>query len=482
MKVKFLPKKYIDVEICDIYENRDGVIVQHSDTLQDNTAYNVEALGFKFGIRPTAFHWAYSGIQNPLKDISRTGVMRFGVYIPSDRYRTLTGGAYLPDYSDTLLSSAGAEYYGRDQGEQKKGGYPNNGQELFEYTFGVKGYDIINARAGSEQNLDFIREMEYMDNWYMQNFGRLPSSGSDRQGKIGSKEVYMPYYMGIRSTTVSGNHSYSDMNRLSFIHRSITSRWENAFASGDFKTVNRQLADSIDTAFEVRGMFNDFTHWHRTLTQANDIYLLHDLYELIHTSVKGRNAWYAGYSQAVEYYWFKAMTKRVRASLTKDNTKILLTADFDDEYYNQKQAGLPMRLLYNRIKQPLSVKIDLTGTLFENKPIKTNYNKPLALGDNRYVIDIPFNGFNGFQQVIIQESESVDYKNFVKPKVISLKANEIITDIPVRAVLFEHGFNRSMNVIERSLNINGKHNFSDIDRASFVGIISKEGVSSLIEL
>lgn len=477
MKVKFLPKKYIDVEVCPIYENRDAVIVQHTDTLLSNTCFNVEALGFKFGIKPTAFHWPYTGIQDGLAEIAKSGVMKFGVYIPTDRYRTNERGAYLPDYSATTLSSAGALYYGRTEGEAKASGFPNNGQELFDYTYGVKGYDVLNGVPGSEGNMDFIREMDFIDNWYKQHFGRLPSSGSDRQGKIGSKEVYLPYYIGMRSTATGSDHSYNAIDRLGFIHRPITSRSEYGFEAGKKETYWNAINNSINSAFTQKGMFNDFAHWHRAISIGNDIHLLHDLYEQIYNSVNGRNAWYAGYSEAVEYYWFKSMTKRVRAGLLKDG-RILLVADFDDEYYNQTVAGLQMKLLYDRIKQPLSVKINLTGTIFDGKAIKTNYTKPLFLGNNEYIIDIPFRNGNYFKEVIISESEEENYKNFNTPA-ITVSGNNITSNIPVKVVLFSGQFMETMGVLERSNEFKTEHFLFNIADADYVGVVSETGISSL---
>src|SRR5690606_34908847 len=106
------------------------------------------------------------------------------------------------DYaSSTITNQFSADYYGKNIEESKPASYPNQGQELFDYTNGVKGYDVVNGVSGSEGNMDFIREMEHIDKWYLEKFGRLPSTGADRQGRIGSKEIYMPFYLGIRKTS-----------------------------------------------------------------------------------------------------------------------------------------------------------------------------------------------------------------------------------------------------------------------------------------
>lgn len=484
MKVKFLPKKDIEVEVCEIYEDRDAVIIQHTDTLLENTAYNVEALGFKYGIKPTAYHWPYGGIQNELTDINNTGIIKFGVYIPTDRYRGLSNAGVLPDYTNnTITTQFSADYYGKNIGDPKPARV-QQGQDLFDYTNGIKGYDVVNGFSGTDGNMDFIREMEYIDNWYNQNFNRLPSTGADRQGVIGSKEIYMPHYIGIRKTTPDNsleNHEYNDIDRLGFIHKDITSRWENGFAKPNMNEENDLLVLSINRAFEVKGMFNDFVHWHRAITHADDIYKLHDLYELIHNTVNGRNAWYTGYSEAVEYYWFKKMVKRVRASFIND--KLYLIADFDDEFFNQQIAGIDKKLLYNRMKQPLSVKIDLTGTIFENQDIISNNGGIISLGNNEYIIDIPFIiAENGFKQVVISETTGPKYKNFNNPNVLNFSNGMITTDQPCRAVLFENTFNETMTVSSRKLELNITHSFELDSNSKYIGLITEYGQSILYDL
>lgn len=477
MKVKFLPKKSIEVEICDIYEDRDAVIVQHTDTLQENTCFNAEALGFKFGIKPCAFHWPYSALQNGLSDINNTGVLKFGVYVPTDRYRSETEALYLPDYSTTAVTVNGARYYGKNVGDSKPSGYPNNGQDLYNYTSGVKGYDIVNSKPGSEGNMDFIREMKYIDKWYSDNFARLPSAGSDRQGKIGSKQIYMPYYLGIRSTSFNGNVSYRNLERLDWIHKYLTSRWEYGFIYDDKPLYSQRLIDGINLAFEEKGLFNDFVHWHRTLTYGG-IQQLEELYQLIYNTVNDRNAWYTGYSEAVEYYWFRSMTKRVRASFIEG--KLHLIADFDDEFINENLAGIDKKLLYNRIKQPLSVKIDLTGTELAGKEI-TGANM-ISLGDNKFIVDIPFEiEENGFKTVVLEITESPSYKDFTAPIILSNISGVITTNTPTKAVMYKGSFGESMTIVKRSNTLSLNHNFNGLN-GDKIGLISMYGVSSLIEM
>lgn len=481
MKVKFLPKKDIEVEVCNIYENRDAVIIQHTDTLLENTAYNVEALGFKFGIKPTSFHWPYGGIQTELSDIANIGVMKFGVYIPTDRYRTLSTQGYLPDYASDVVTQSGVNFYGRTLGEPKQTSYPNQGQQLYDFSFGSKGYDIINSIAGLDNNSGYTNELDYIDNWYFKNFNRFPSSGSDRQGRIGSKEIYMPYYLGIRKTQPNNsleNHEYKNIDRLGFIHKDITSRWENGFGKENMNVENNLLISSINRAFDANGLSNDFVHWHRAISHGGNIFLLHDLYELIYNTVGSRNAWYTGYSEAVEYYWYKKMVKRVRGSFI-DN-KLYLIADFDDEFFNEKIAGIDKRLLYNRIRQPLSVNIDLTGTIFENKDISGS--GIINLGNNKFIIDIPFKVIgNELQQVVISETTLPKYKSFIKPSVLDYTNGIITTDLPCKAVMYSGDFTETMTVLERYNNYSLTHNFTNLTGAK-IGLITEFGATILYEI
>jgi hypothetical protein len=481
MIVKFLNKKSIDVTICNIFENRDAVVVQHTDTLQESCCYNVEAAAFKFGIKATSFHWYYSGLQDGLTEISETGVINFSQYIPTDRYCRADGNSsFLPDYESSTVSAAGAVYYGRTEGESKPTKYPNHGQETFDFSNGVKGYDVLNSVNGSEGNIDFVREMIKIEKWYKDNFGIKGSCGSDRQGRIGSKEIYMPNFLGIRKTSVLADMSYNNIERLDFIHRDLSSRWEDGFINGSVATSNTKLTDSINAAFLNNEFFNDFTHWHRAeLYPLNGgIQNLYNLYELIYNSVNGRNAWYASYAQAVEYYWFKRMTKRVRATIVSN--VLTLVADFDDEFILDQIAGIDKKLIYDRIKQPLSVLIDTTGTTLAGKNLQGA--EMISLGSNQFVVDIPFiiEG-NGLKFVVLKETQNPKYKDFTIPVITSNVNRVITTNVPTKAVIFSGEFLSNMSAGKRSNVYNYTHDFNGIS-GSRLGLISVYGKSSLTDI
>lgn len=493
MKVKFLPKKSIDVQICDIYEDRDAVICQHSDTLRDDTTYNVEALGFKFGLRPLAYIWSYTGLASDLKDLYDMGVMRFGQYNPSDRYRDDNGSAgYLPDYSATTLSQTGATFYGRNVGESKPQSYPNQGQELFDYTNGKRGYDVTNSKAGLDGNRGWLNEVEYQAEWFKSVFGRFSSVASDRQGQIGSPEIYMPYYLYIRDTEPKNKTSYGktndgrflglpqeEENRTLIMQRFLTTRWELGMRGIiPIETANQNVVNGVNNAFLNKGMYTDFLHWYWAISQGGDVFWLHHLYELIYNSVNGRNAWYCGEDQAIEYMWFRRMTKRVRGSFIND--KLYLIADFDDEFINKKLAGIDKKLVYNRIKQPLSVKIDLSGTQFEDKEITSNVGKIISKGENQYIIDIPFIvAQNGFKEVIISVTSMPNYKNLNKPQVLSFSNGVVTTDLPCRAILYNGDFHESMTRSQRQLELKTSHAFTLASNSKYIGLITEDGQSIL---
>lgn len=496
MKVKFLPKKSIDVEICDIYEDRDAVICQHSDTLRDDSTYNVEALGFKFGIKPLAYIWSYTGLASDLKDLYDMGVMRFGLYNPSDRYRDSNSKyGYLPDYSSTTLSEQGATFYGRTAGETKSASYPNQGQQLYDYTNGKRGYDVVNSIAGLDGNKGWLNELEFNQEWFKSIFGRYPSVGADRQGQIGSPEIYMPYYLYIRDTEPKNKTSYGKTNdgrylglpeqeedRILLMQRFLTTRWEYGMRGViPLATADQNVRNGVDNAFLNKGMFTDFIHWYWAISHGGDVYWLHYLYELIYNAVDGRNAWYCGEDQAVEYMWFRRMTKRVRGSFIDD--KLYLIADFDDEFINEQLAGIDKKLLYDRIKQPLSVKIDLSGTQFDGKEITSNVSKIISLGNNQYIVDIPFTiAENGFKEVIISETTTPNYKNLNKPQVLSFENGVINTDLPCRAVLFNGDFHESMTRSQRQLELRTDHSFTLVENSKYIGLITEDNQSILYEI
>lgn len=478
MRVKFLPKKDINVEICNIYEDKEAVIIQSTDTLQSNTAFNCEALSFKYGIKPTVYHYPYANIQTDLKNIQDSDVLKFSIYYPTDRYRDGNESYILPDYLSNTLTQEGADFYGRTIGESKQTGYPNQGQELFDYTHGNRGYDVNNSQAGNDGNLGFINEINYIQNWFKKKFGVYSSASSDRQGKIGSKEIYMPYFMSMRRASVDNsliNAYYSDIDRLGFIYKKVNSMWESAFDKEDTSVEDNILVTAINNALMVNGMFHDFSHWHRA-RDGKELKLV-ELFDLINKTVDNRNVWYASANEACEYYWYRQMVKRVRGSFI--NGKLYLVADFDDEFFRDKIAGIDKQLLYDRIRQPLSVKVDLTGTILDGKDIKGG--GIINLGDNKFIIDIPFNVLgNELQQVEISETTQPIYKNFTKPTVLNYNNGIITTDLPCKAVMFNGDFNAPMTYVKRFNNFSTNHDFNGFSGTK-IGLITESGVSILHE-
>src|SRR5690606_22429268 len=120
---------------------------------------------------------------------------------------------------------------------------------------------------------------------------------------------------------------------------------------------------------------------------------------------------------------------------------------------------------------------------FENQDIISNNGGIISLGDNKYLVDIPFfTENNGFKSVVISKTANPKYKNLNKPNVISYDNGIITTDQPCRAVLFENTFNETMTVRNRRLELKITHSFEVDSNTKYIGLITDYGQSILYNI
>lgn len=511
MKVKFWPSEsIIPVEVCNHRFDADLTVSFQTDTREASSAHAVEAFGFKNSFRLGCFVSNIHGQTFGAKDCEDTGLVRNDIYFATDYWKNPITGAIelIPDYYSAVWSSAGATFFNVTVGAAKATRFPNHGQQLFDISSGDLGYDLINGVEGANGSLELYGLYDYQNEWFQKEFGRNNSSISFRNGQSGSanqllkkvlsarnsgagdvytsnaSETYYGGTLGFRSSTLLDLRDYFKSYRLS------TRWWDywNTYIPGVSEAfANSYLIQELNETSENAGWFKDFAHWHNA--EGNDtLESLDNFLSLIKSTLSTKRVHTCSNGEAIEYMFLRQCVQRITAK--EKNQRILILTDVINIFEGEEFAGIPKDVFFSQLNTPLTIKIDLTGTHLEGKNIATSFLKPISLGSNQYLVEIPFKSDqSGFGSLIISENSVADYRTLVQPSVSkSVTGNVAIVTSNQRCkyVLFEapSGFGlKDVVVKSRFQDYQFTHSITfDITKENWVGVISESGQSNLIKL
>lgn len=494
MRTVLYPQADISAEICDVRHDANGVVCKNTDTMVAARADFVEQLCFRYNQISTVFINPYNTNKGEaeMKAAFETGAHVPEVYFPTDRWWNVAEGAaeIMPDYSSTEWTAAGASAFGQTIGAAKATRTPNHGQQLFDISGGVYGFDLASGQPGSSDLQELIPMVEDIEQWFVELAGRKPSAISYRNGVAPSWGLYAPYYLAARNSNSGGVTAWgrgkdgnwlgtpnTATNRQQRMYMNSSIRWADV---GNDATANAQLIDLINAVKSNKGFFNNFVHDHST-THAR----LNSLFSLVDETIGGTFMWRTSYGEAMQYFWFREMAKSAHGTIIGND--VLVWVDYIDDFRGTVTNGIPNDVLLDRIKTPLSVKIDLTGTPLAGKQIKTSYGRLISLGGNQYIVEVPFvYGMEGVKGVRLTETANPDYYNFSKPTISVTVTDGIMivtTNRPTKAVLFGRNTGSSYvtaTVRGRSNKLSYTHSFPIVDGVTYnVGAITRESVLNL---
>lgn len=508
MRVKFYPKNTLNAEICKHKNNSDCTFSETTDVRYLQSSDPMEMWGFKNNIRLSTYINQLYGDNENITDVLNTGVIDFDIYFDTDKWRNQTTGVIenIPDYFVSNYTQAGVDAYGVSLGQSKAISYPNHGQEMFNVSGGALGYDYDNSVSGTSNQYELIGVIESQKEWYNLNLNKQSSSISYRGGKSQSSKSLIPYLLGGRNSNVVGGTSlpanvntqldtfygvglgYDPLSETD-VERSKLTNYENSLRYYDY-VVSRNLTDAntiinreLQATILNNGWFRNFTHWH----DANsELIVLRDYLELCKTNFTGNNVHTCSAGEAIEYMFLREISSRVTAQ--EKNGKIYVITDVIDYFKEQNFDGINGVLPYKTINTTLSVKLDLTGTTLESENVVSSFGKIIDLGSNEIIVEIPFNGKELFQTIILEIGEN-GYYNTTIPTATTTNVSNIITvtaNQKVRAVLFSKLTAENevdYRVVERSNVLQEVHTFaSEIGKGYKIGIINEFGKMNLITL
>lgn len=486
MKVQFIPESNFPARVCSHRYGALATISQCTDLYSTPSSYAAEMIGFKHNISPTFFLRLTS--ENDIQDVVDTGRCGWGVYFLTAYWYSAGAMRGIPDYDATTWTSAGQSAFSNAvAGQPKPARFPNHGQELYDVSGGVYGYDYETETAGSNGLNEITGLADALSMSFFNQTGKTASVISYQNGEVGIAPFLIAKYLAGRNSdaTSSGNGRTAygkdkavnqylgtpdvDLSKLDRISQASTTRfWDNG--------KNLVYCQSqIDATILNRGWYNDFIHYHSAFN-AGTFDDVEEFYQMINEATANDFVWKCGYEEAMEYMWLRESIEIVVGNYKNGKARVYL------------RVSEVLEGMYNLISTPISVEIDLGETPLSGKDVKSNYGQILSLGADKYVIDVPLNKLrDGVFSFIVEEAESQDYLNFAIPEG-SMSINEntvtVTTDLPTRAVLFtqdgEGIYDISISERDNVLSTTHVFDITGLDPTG-VGIISKECQSNFIE-
>lgn len=198
----------------------------------------------------------------------------------------------------------------------------------------------------------------------------------------------VPYGTEMYSEYPPEHNQYGD-----YLFKPSTLRWQNMVIDNipsptaqDFDNVTQYVSELIDATLLNNGWINNFIH-------ISDVYdageMQQQAYERYVTMLAQKNAnneiYFAGYGEAVAYLVYRQMVKRGVMYSPSDNpqNELIIRLETDN---SQLQVNTDLLVI------PISVKFSTVGTPLEGQTIKSDRNL-ISLGNNQYIIEIPFSRF-----------------------------------------------------------------------------------------
>lgn len=183
-----------------------------------------------------------------------------------------------------------------------------------------------------------------------------------------------------------GNPSNLPYSITRYKSKQSSTRWYDA-AKENNDNFAEQLAiqsDLIDTTLQNGGWLNNFTHWHN-YWQNGDEEWAEPYLNLLQSKNANNQIYFAGYGEAVAYLVYRQIvTKAVMYSPNSNpNTQLVIRLETDNT----------LSIDTDLLQVPISIKFSTVGTPLENHNIKCDARNLIGLGNNEYIIEIPFSRF-----------------------------------------------------------------------------------------
>lgn len=456
---------------------------QCTDTYKPTLAghgIDVEINAFKYNLLLTSLIAPLTDdvYREEIQEANETGRIQFGTYFLTWAWQNPNTGKLetIPSWSGTVWTQEAANLGIISQelvGTTKIANYPYLGNELYEISNGKYGYNDNTHQMGQ---VDVVTgSINAQIKWFKELFGRYPSISSFSYGRNILTDLMMVNFLGTRGSSHNlSNYNY-DFSRSTALYQELTT-YHNTMVTND----GREKADTdaktaLINTIKNGGWYRDFSHWHWGKdTEWGDYF--RNQREVIGTN----DVVTLDFGTAYEHHFLRKMIKR--SGLFTDGSELVIITDTKDE------NNLPLRT----IETPISIKVDLTGTILEGKEIQGIGDRGIRkLAANRYVVEVPYSKRDGFETIRLKGTTTPNYMDFSLPSIQSVERTgnmlTIITDKKTNIVVFgvpTGGQLYQASILKRHNTMSDEHviDITGIELTNqdiYVGAITKEKQSVL---
>jgi len=443
---------------------------------------DAEINAFKYNLALTCFVSPYSDASYPTQigDAFNTGRIRFGTYFVNWRWENPVTHAIenIPNFFDTIWGqlACDADLITQAQvGTIKAGNYPSLGNPMYTLTGGKYGYDETNLVLGTSYDVVTPIILGQYE-WLNTLLGYYPSCGSYSYGLKPLINLLKAYYLAIRNSGYYYGYEDSFTRDVAMYNPTTTRAHDMMVDLAKTRAEAQALCQGyLQTAITNGGWYRDFAHWHNDIDTE-----LAEYYAGQRATIGANDVANLDFGTAYEHYFLRDMVRRI--SLYTHGSEMVLVVDVKDA------NSLPLK----DIETPLSVDLDLTGTILEGKEIKGVNDKGIRkLAPNHFIVEVPYAKADGFQAVTLQETLTPDYLDFALPSIsgVTKETNTVtvMTNKLTNVVLFSvarGGQLYTATILKRDSVLSLIHaidvtgiDFSTLD--VYIGVITKEKQSIL---
>lgn len=529
MKAIFFPGAEIPTRICPHRHGARMTYTEQTDSIFGSSRYAIEYYAHKYNARVGAFISKYNGQLTEIESSQLYGACKFDVYFPTFLWLNPSTGVIepIPDFEATAWSQKGIAAFGHvEDGVSKINGVPvtvgspkglrtpAHGAQMYAYSNGRYGWR--DSAFGDSRGFELLGVIKDMGDWYKGLLGNEPVAMSYSLGSDGGSEVGIVAFLQARNSgyTVAGNEPVAETwygkdgngNYLGYPGKEVTrddlssrpssSRWYDSVYSGG-KTKEQSLrgvSELVALTLRNGGWANNFTHWHNLQGQADEEMRLHaydDYFSAISRAAGDNHVHFCSYGEASEYLFYRCCVDNI-AAYRKGN-RVAVALSVVDNFKNSvlSGSGLDGKLPLGRIKTPISIEVDLTGTFLEGRNVRTTYGKAIDSGDNKVIVEIPFpSRGQGVVEIEIFDNIQPEWKSPGKPFISNLVEKDgdvtFMTNHPCHSCVFEITDIDNIALSQRNMgDLKTGHHFSfakSEGKKYAVGIINECGVTALRDI
>lgn len=502
MRVSLLPPNNVPVKVCNHRFGALATVSHCTDQLLSPSRFSAELSAFKHNIGITSFIGSIHGESDGAKEMLETGRWGFGTYFPTAYWHNGTSVTVIPDYNATAWTAAGVSAFsGALLGATKTTRYPNHGQQMFDISGGIYGYDSVTEQPGTNELQEITKLAEFANNVFKSQTGKNASVMSYQNGEYGCAPFILDYFlagrssiytaasMGVDGRTTYGydkyNEEYLGLPQISVtfedrIKQAITTRyWDTWKPSGEGGKAGAKAfcAAQLNKTILNGGWYTDFIHYHQAYSDGT-FDSVDDFFGFLNDTIGSNFVWRGGFEEAMEYMFLRESIETT-VGYEKDG-KVTVFMQVSDLL-----AGK-----YDKIQTPISIEVDLSSTSLSGKSIKCRSGTIRSIGGDLYIIETRLmNLIDGIYSFIIEESDTADYIDLSLPSATSDVTSNVLnitSSMPTKCVLFRqtgiHDFDCEVLFRSNDLSLTHEFEITGISDNLYAGVITEYKQSTLISI